>query len=794
MKYLLLIPMLFAFMFLWSQPHPGINPELLRHEWKAVWIGPRPGMGEGDHGVYHFRRSFEVGARPSSFLVHVTADNRYRLFVNGEAVGLGPSRGDKLHWQYETYDLAPYLKTGKNIVSAQVWNLGDKAPVAQMTIGKTAFLMQGNTDAESVVNTDTENWRVMKNGAYRPNPVTGRIVFGYYAVGVTDSIYAASFPWAWETVDFNDNTWNKPAMVAVADPLYHAFKHGEADGGLTPRTIPMMEEKLERIPNVVRVTGIKTDAKFLTGKNPLVVPANTKATILLDQTHLTTAYPEMFTSGGQGSSIEVAYAEALYDENRKKGNRNETENKTLYGYFDVFLPDGGQNRLFRPLWYRTYRFIEIRVKTGAEPLTINDFYGMFTAYPFEEKGSFTSNDPGLKNIWDVGWRTARLCANETYYDCPYYEQLQYVGDTRIQALLSLYVAGDDRLMRNALTLFDQSRLPEGITQSRYPTEIAQMIPPFSLFWVDMVHDYFTFRDDTEFVKGFLPGIRNTLSWYENHLDERNILNTMGWWNFVDWAQEFERGVPAGANDEEGTAIISLQLVYALDRAAEIFDLSGKEHEAAYYFEKANTIRKAVYDHCYDTGKQLFSDTPEKRSFSQHVNVLAILTDAIPRDQQAPLMKRILADKSLIQCSLYFRFYLMNALKKAGMANQYIEHLGIWKDMLAEGLTTFPEKAVDPRSDCHAWSSSPMIEFLATVCGIEPAKPGFKSVKIQPHLGKLYEAAGTVPHPLGNIEVSLKRKGTKGITAEITLPEGLGGEFIWNGEKIPLKQGRQTINK
>lgn len=783
---------LFVSLIACAQLHPSINPALLRHEWTAAWIGPPRMAYESDLGVYHFRRSFDITTKPSSFIVHVTADNRYRLFVNGKGIGLGPSRGDKLHWQYETYDLAPYLQTGKNIVAAQVWNLGNKGPVAQMTTGKTAFLMQGNTEKENLVDTNPENWKVIKNDAFRLNPVTGEIVFGYYALGATDSIYADKFPWSWETNSFDDNTWNRPRFVAPADPLYYSYKHGEADGGLTPRTIPMMEEKLERIPKTVRASGIKTDGKFLTGKNPLVIPANSQVTILLDQTYLTTAYPELLVSGGKGSSIAVAYAEALVDENLKKGNRNETENKKLVGYFDVFIPDGGQNRLFRPLWYRTYRFVEMRIKTGSEGLTINDFYGMFTGYPFKEKASFTSSDPGLQNIWNVGWRTARLCANETYYDCPYYEQLQYVGDTRIQALLSLYVAGDDRLMRNALTLYDQSRLPEGITQSRYPTEVAQMIPPFSLFWVDMIHDYYTFRDDADFVEGFLPGIRGTLAWFERHLNDKNLLSEMGWWNFVDWAKEFERGVPAGAKEKEGTSIISLQFVYALDRAAEMFDRFGKKHEAAYYREQADVIRKAVYAHCYDNQKQLFADTPDKKHFSQHANVLAILTDAIPADQQQALMQRILSDKTLTQSSIYFRFYLMNALKKAGMANQYLENLGIWKEMLAQGLTTFPEETNEPRSDCHAWSSSPMIEFLATVCGIEPAAPGFKTVKIEPHLGKLTEANGTVPHPRGNIEVKLKRSGPNGITAEISLPVGLTGEFVWNREKAPLKEGRQVI--
>lgn len=794
MKYpLLLCGLLFGCLTASAQPHPAINPELFRHEWKASWIGPAIDS-RGDRGVYHFRKTFDLETRPNEFIVHVTADNRYRLFVNGKSVGLGPARGDKLHWRYETYDLAPFLVAGRNTIAAQVWNLGPAAPVAQMTMGRTALLVQGNTEKENVVDTNTRTWKVLRNDAFGLIPVTWQIVFGYYAAGATDSIKAEKYPWGWETPGYDDGSWRTPVTVRPADPLYYSYKHGEADGGLTPRTIPMMEERLERIPSVVRSEGIKADAAFLTGKKPLTIPANSRVVILLDQSFLTTAYPELIVSGGKGSAVEIAYAEALVDKDRKKGNRNETSGKTLSGYYDVFLPDGGKERLFRPLWYRTFRFVEMRINTASEPLVIDDFYGMFTAYPFEQQASFEGGDPVLKNIWDVGWRTARLCANETYYDCPYYEQLQYVGDTRIQALISLYVAGDDRLMRNALTLFDESRLPEGITQSRYPTDIAQMIPPFSLFWVDMVHDYYMFRDDPEFVKGFLPGIRSTLEWYEQHLDNRNILVSMGWWNFADWAKEFVRGVPPGANDTEGSAIISLQLVYALDRAAQIFDQFGREGEGKYYRSLADKIRKAVFEHCYDPARRLFADTPTKSNFSQHANVLAILTDALPKPEHPALMKTILADTSLVQCSLYFRFYLMNALKKAGMGNEYLDHLGIWKKALAEGLTTFPETSVEPRSDCHAWSSSPLIEFLATVCGIEPGAPGFKSVRIEPHLGALKRARARVPHPSGNVEVDLARKGRSGIAAEILLPEGVSGEFWWDGKRHPLKSGKQTINQ
>jgi hypothetical protein len=107
-------------------------------------------------------------------------------------------------------------------------------------------------------------------------------------------------------------------------------------------------------------------------------------------------------------------------------------------------------------------------------------------------------------------------------------------------------------------------------------------------------------------------------------------------------------------------------------------------------------------------------------------------------------------------------------------------------MLQKGLTTFAENPDPARSDCHAWSASPDYDFLATVAGIRPGTPGFKTVDIEPALGGLNFIKGQMPHPAGMISFDLKRTGKDGIRGEIILPEGLTGIFKWNGKTIDLK--------
>ena len=538
---------------------------------------------------------FELDAKPSRFVVHVSADNRYRLFVNGEQVSSGPQRSDLMHWRYETVDLAPHLRAGRNVLAALVWNWGAEKPVAQFS-RQTAFLLQGDSPREAVVNSSPE-WKVLRNEGYAPIPVQGNAIGGYYASPPGEAIDARRYPWSWTQLDFSEEGWVAAAagegFRARRTQLRASNPFGEAGGWqLVARSLPSMEESPVRFAAVRRSEGIEPDEGFIRGTSDLVVPAKTRAVVLLDQQHLTNAFAVLETSGGAGSTVGLVYAEALKDKKGNKGNRNEIEGKTIVGVRDEFRPDGGAHRRFQTLWFRTYRFVQVEIQTGDEALRIHDLHGIFVGYPFKLVARFDSDLAWLADMWEINWRGARLCAWETYFDTPYYEQLQYVGDTRIQALITLYMSGDDRLVRQAIEHFDLSRIPEGITASRYPSDLGQYIPTFSPIWVAMVHDFWMHRDEPEYVRGFLPGIRAVLGWFERRVDETGMVGSISWWPFVDWAQAWGRGVPPGGVEGHST-VISLQFVYALERAAELEKALGVPALADHYRSLARKVRDAV---------------------------------------------------------------------------------------------------------------------------------------------------------------------------------------------------------
>lgn len=763
-----------------------INESLLNARWSASWI-TCPNAHVKEYGVYHFRKRFSLEKQPERFVVHITADNRYRLFVNGVFVNNGPARGDLQHWYFESLDIAQYLKSGDNVIAALVWNMGIHAPVAQIS-NQTAFLLQGDGEPEQIINTD-RGWKVIESKAYHPcSTNNAQRVGNYMVVGPGDNIKGELNLWDWETPNFDDSKWSDAQIVTRGTPLGYGTDNYWT---LVPRNIPLFKETRLDLNVIRRYEGIELATEQLSSLTPLVIPANSSVSILLDQTYNTVGYPEIITSKGKGSTVKLTYAEALFDKDNKKGNRNEIEGKRIIGNDDIFEPDGGEKRTFRTLWFRTFRYLQLDITTKDQELVIDDLYSMSTGYPFKMVAKFSSNDESLKEIWDIAWRTSLICAGETFFDTPYYEQLQYPGDTRLQALVTLYMTGDDRLMRKAILDFYHSKTPEGLVQGRYPSNRLQVIPPFALFWVSMVYDYWMHCEDNEFVEQFLPSIRGVLDWHEKNIDKNTgiLKDEMIWWNFIDWVP----GLSNSQGSSKGNSTIrSLHYAYTLQQAAALSRFFGKENDAIHYLKIANGINTAAYKLCFDKERNLFADSPEYKTYSQHANIMGVLSGAVPNEILKDVIRNTMSDSTLLQGTYYYKFYLTRALVKADMADDYYASLEPWREMVALGLTTFAEKPEPTRSDSHAWSSTPNYEFLATICGIRPNEPNFKSILVKPAFGALKEISGEMPHKQGSIKVSLRRDENK-VSGNVFLPAGLSGKFVWGNIIIPLSEGANEIN-
>jgi hypothetical protein len=809
------------------QPQASIQPDPPHHDWQASWI-THPTAPLREPLVLHFRRTFTLAAVPASYTVRVSADNRFILFVNGHRVGDGPARGDLTHWRYERFDLAPLLQPGENLITATVWNWGVYAPIAQFT-DRTAFLLESEAKGDANISTGVSKsggWMVEVEPGQRPLNRDTVSIKEYMAAGPGEEIDAADYDWNWNSpvAKGSGSPW-VPAASPMRDSIYggvngahSADATGDNPWGLVPDELPHMEYKATSAGEAVRVNLFsppplaakygaeqsRVHVEVVTDRTDLqafpakagTVPAGSHVHILLDRKTLCTAYPQLAVSGGKGSHIVLTYSEALYDKDLHKGDRDEVGDRKALGLTDSFLPDGGPHRTFESLWWRTWRYLDLDIQTAAEPLILESLTAQFTAYPFQERATFNANDPDLAKIWEISWRTARDDAHETYMDTPYYEQLQYVGDTRIQALISYAVAGDDRLARQALRAFNDSRIPEGITRSRYPSSLPQSIPTFSLLYVDMLHDYWMYRsDDQGFARGLVPGTRGILDWFANYEQPDGLLHEVPWWSFIDWVSE-NQVIPTYDKNGE-SCVTTLEYLGALSDAADLEQSLGDPILATRYQSRAAHVRSGIYDKCWSASRGLLADTPDQKGFSQQANILGALYDVIPKDRQQQVLRKMLVidpgttPDGVLSASYYFRFYLARALDHAGIADEYLNSIGPWRKLLPLHFSTWPEVPGNTRSDSHAWSAHPIYDFLTLVAGIEPASPGFATVRIAPHLGALPSLTATYPHPQGEIKVQYDRQGS-GLSATITLPGSLTGSFVFKGKNWPLNPGVNQI--
>lgn len=773
-----------AFCYLVSNSYGQMTDTLRANtSWNAQWIGFNKAMDRGtNYGVYYFRKSIQIKNKPLKFIIHVSADNHYKLYVNGKLASAGPTRGDLHYWHYETVDISGLLTVGQNTVAAMVWNEAEYRPEYQISL-RTSFIIQGNTTAEEILNTNN-SWKCMEDKAFAP-------VWGYFASINGESVDMNKIISNWNSPEFDDSLW--PAALS----LWRGQPKGLSDGFgymLVPSLLPPMEMTYQPITIVRKVYGLDS---FSILHLPLTIPANKKVTILLDQTCETNAYPAIKFSGGKGAKISLGYAESLYvtgSNYQNKGNRDEVEGKDFRGLTDDIISNGQPEQSYTSFNFRTYRYMQLTVQTLNTSLVIDSLYGTFTAYPFKAEAVFNTDNAEIRQILDIGWRTARLNAYDNYFTGQYYERLQYIGDARIQAMISYFYSKDDRLTRNALEQINQSLLPEGITLSRYPTQSTQIIPTFSLLYIGMLHDYWMYRNDNAFIKDKLASVRAILGFFSKYQQADGSLHGTPYWNFVDWAdgKNWDFGVPPKSPDGE-SSIIDMHLLWAYEWGADIETRLGIPFYADLYRKKANQLKQTIKQKYWDNAKKLYADTKDKKTFSQHANALALLTGVVDDKNKLAFSRRLIGDTGLTKCSMYFSYYLHQALIKGGIGDNYMEWLSPWHKSIKAGLTTWAEEPNlnTTRSDCHAWSSSPSIEFFRTVLGIDSYSPGFRKIKIEPHLGKLTRVSGEVPHPNGKIRVSYTLEYNEWII-KINIPENTSGIFIWKGVAHTLRGGNNLF--
>lgn len=742
-----------------------------------IWMPSWNMKDEEEPSLVYFRKEMLLDEEPDSFRIHISADTRYKLYLNGQLCEIGPTKGDREIWFYDEVDIAPFLKQGMNVWAVIVLRYPADERKGNMSLFRTstpglhiesaAKDMQG----EPLWKTD-RTWKTRKQDGFRivsENPFFAPMQIYENNEGVGDTI-------GWMEAGYDASEWE------------NAWEYGSgmsgnmSPGNLKARTIPFMKKIHRRFECIRRVNnssmGMEKWTAFLNGGNNITIPANSCESVDIDAGELMTGLLKLRMAGGNGARIELHQAECYvqslsggtsYDDLPQKGDRTDSEKGLLEGNSDVYIACGGGSpkvpEIYEPFWFRTFRFIRLTIETGNEPITLLDFDYLETGYPLEVKSKVECSDETMAGIWEISERTLRRCMHETYMDCPFYEQLQYAMDSRSQILYTYAVSGDDRLARRCIDDFGRSQRYNGLLNASYPNVGVNIIPGFSIFYIGMLYDHMMYFGDKELIKYHILTVDGILEYYNRHREERGLVKKIGdlnrpdrYWSFIDWTPEWKEtnGVPF-ATLQGPITMESLLYILGLQYAIELNRYIGRTQIAEIYEVRRENMQKAINSHCRDN-RGMYKDGPDCAIYSQHCQVFAVLTDTVSvQDGKTCLLETLRHKENYAQCSVAMMYYLFRALEKCDLYEETDALWDVWREMLANHMTTCAEDSLASRSDCHAWGALALYELPSVILGVRPTAPGYEKIEVKPVPGKLRWAKGEVITSKGMVKVEWRKE-------------------------------------
>lgn len=683
------------------------------------WITHK-NAGASDNATYAFKRSFILNEVEGA-KIDISAQARYKLYVNNEFVACGPCKGTREKTYFDSLDVTKYLNVGQNEIYVEVLQLvsddmqGKMSPIEGVLRVGAMLLCAELTCKDFVLKTD-ESWQVARLSVEHQS---------------ARSCYSAS---------------TREIFDATADPVYEnaviqtGVSNAEVDhywwGStnkcfLYERPIPMLDFKDKT--DIVSYDGDFFEAEYLTFGFP-TFKVEGKGTVRL-------YYFECFTEI-QGKT------------NNKRTDRSLDFTKEMY---DEITVDG--ETCFTPFWFRCFRFIKPEF-TGDVSVKLEKMIEV--NYPMQVRTDYDFGRSDDNKLWEISVRTLQRCMHETYEDCPFYEQLQYCMDTSTQMLFNYQLTDDDLLARKAMDDFAAAQLANGLMPSRTPSVGDQHIPTFQFYFIFMVYAHYIRFGDTELVRKHLRAIDGVVEWFTNHINDDGVVGQSKYWNFVDWAKpwgyvenENDGGVPVGING----GVIGLynpMMAYFLQCAAKLNAVCGRVDVAQEYIETAQMLKENTEKYFYDKEKGLYADNLDHTKYSQHMQTWCVLSGVAMGRRAKQIMKNSLDLEA--KATYAFAYFYFRALEICGMYKYTEEMMQSYRHLLDLDCTTVPETPEYSRSDCHAWGALAIYEFSATVLGVRTENVAEKSISIKPYIvGRSY-AKGTVSTIGGDVFVEWKKNG------------------------------------
>lgn len=418
-----------------------------------------------------------------------------------------------------------------------------------------------------------------------------------------------------------------------------------------------------------------------------------------------------------------------------------------------------------------FRYLLVTLRKQQSPVLIYNICLHQKSYPVSKAGSFRCSDPLLNDIWEISRHTHHMCIEDTFVDCPTYEQVFWVGDCRISAMVNYALFGSYDLVRHCLEMVPKSRNESPLLLALFPTDWQAVIPFWTFSWIIACKEYVEHTADSEWLLSVYPEIKQTLLTYSQFINEKGLFDLSSW-NFLDWAS-LDIPYVGVATAQQGI------LAYCFQIAAEMADEFGMTEDSTIFKAYCHNLKSSIHQYLWDERKKAFVDGLYRNgtfstTYSVPTHVLLYLCDCVELDLKESVEQNLLDPPSdWVQVgSPFMAFYLFEAWKRLGRLDLILNSIRQeWGAMVRYGATTcwetFPGyyKTRLTRSHAHSWSTAPAHILGTQLLGITKKKNGYKQIFISPPMTDLQWVEGSLPTPYGRIDIAwTKEAGKKTIRA------------------------------
>ena len=613
-----------------------------------------------------FRKKVNVPTFEKAVL-RISADDYYKLYINGIFITQGPASGYPFHYYYNELDVSAYLVPGQNTIAVhtyyqglinRVWVSGDR---------RHGLVLDLHADGVRLCESD-ESWKCAYHTGYSDCGKVG------YDTAFLEHYNAASNEVGFEQPDYDDSSWQTARFRTVTD--YTMF--------------PQPTEQLD-------IYDVK--------------PANLRKTengYFIDFGFEAVGYLTFTASGQKGDRIVMRFGEELNGDGTVRYKM-----RCNCDYEEFFTLSGKASDRLLQYDYKAFRYVELIIPDGVQ-LSKESIAFTVRHYPFKEIKHYTGKNERLAKIYKLCSDTVKYGVQECFVDCPTREKGQYLGDVTIAGIASLALTGDPAIMKKALTNYAESSFICKGLMTIAPGSLMQEIADYSLQFPFQVLWFYRYTKDIDFLKQMYPYVMNVYEYFLAYRQDNGLIgNLKAKWNLVDWPANLRDNYDFPLTRPIGEGVHNVLNAFFLAMLTNTNEIRAILGEAP--LPVTDDARNAYIEAFYDPEQKLFVDSIGSKHASFHSNVIPLFAGVWVNEENKKAMVSLIAEKKLTCAGVYMAFFACYALKQIGETNlmeTLIADDGAWANMIAEGATTcFEAWGKDQKwntSLFHPWAAAPAI--------------------------------------------------------------------------------------